>query len=142
MTEHLTLRVPEGTQERLRRLAGRAGTAPRSLAQRYVEEGVRRDEHPLVTFVDRPSGRRARLIGTRLDVWEAIEVLRANDGDVETTAGALEQPRHVIEAALAYYGAVPDEIDAEIASNEWEIERARAALAAGRAALAPRPPRS
>ena len=37
--------------------------APRTLAQRYVEEGLRMDEHPLVRFVDGPAGRRARLVG-------------------------------------------------------------------------------
>jgi hypothetical protein len=40
-----------------------------------------------------------------------------------------------VEAAVAYYGEYRDEIDAEIATNESEYERGRAAVAAGEQAL-------
>jgi len=39
--------------------------------------------HPLIQFVDGPSGRRASLIGSGLDVWEVIATVRDNDGSVE-----------------------------------------------------------
>src|SRR3954469_584466 len=52
----------------------------RTLAQRYVEEGLRMDEHPLVRFVDGPAGRRARLVGTGMDVWGGVLVGRGEHG--------------------------------------------------------------
>ena len=59
----LSIRLPERTIGRLADRAGRSSMAPRTLAQRYVEEGLRMDDHPLVRYADGPAGRRARLIG-------------------------------------------------------------------------------
>jgi len=116
--------------------AQRAGLAPRTLAQRYVEESLRREDHPLIRFADGPSGRRAALVGRGLDVWEAIDVVRDNDNDPERAAAYLEIPVGLVQAAVAYYGDYRDEIDAEIALNRGEWERGYAAWEAGRRALA------
>lgn len=45
--------------KRLSERARRAGMAERTLAQRYVEEGLRHDAHPLIQFIDGPSGQSA-----------------------------------------------------------------------------------
>ena len=44
-------------------------------------------------------------------------------------------PPGLVQAAVAYYGEYRDEIDDEIAVNEQEYERGRAAAAAGEQAL-------
>ena len=67
MSDHYALRLAPGTRERL---AARAHLAERALAQRYLEEGLRRDVHPLIQFLDGLSGRRASMVGSGLDVWE------------------------------------------------------------------------
>jgi uncharacterized protein (DUF433 family) len=108
---------------------------PRTLAQRYVEEGLRMDEHPLVRFADGPAGRRARLLGTGKDVWEVIATVRDNGGDLAEAAGYLEISLGMIQAAVAYYGAYPDDIDQWIELNEQEAAEAQAAFAAGHAAV-------
>jgi hypothetical protein len=64
MAHPLSVRLNDATIVRLGRHAQRAHLAPRTLAQRYVEEGLRMDEHPLIRFADGPAGRRARLVGT------------------------------------------------------------------------------
>ncbi len=133
-TDHFTLRFRPGG-ERLRAQARRVGYAPRTLAQRYVDEGLRRDEHPLVRFADGPSGRRAALVGSGLDVWEAIAAVRENGNDLDGTAALLEIPVGLVQAAVAYYGSYQEEIDAQIAANEAEWERGHAAWEAGRRAL-------
>jgi hypothetical protein len=107
----------------------------RTLAQRYVEEGLRRDAHPLIQFLDGPSGRRASLVGRGLDVWEAIATVRDNEGSLTEAAEYLQIPAGLMEAAVAYYGEYRDEIDAETELNEAEYERGRAAIAAGEQAL-------
>jgi hypothetical protein len=111
------------------------GYAPRTLAQRYVDEGLRCDEHSLVRFADGPSGRRAALVGSGLDVWEAVAAVKENGNDVESTAALLEVPVGLVQAAVAYYGSFPEEIDAQIADNEAEWERGYAAWEAGQRAL-------
>lgn len=122
-------------RRRLTEWARRSGLAERTLAQRYVEEGLRHDAHPLIEFLDGPSGRRASLPGRGLDVWEVIATVRDNDGSIAAAVEYLQVPAGLVEAAVAYYGEYRDEIDAEIELNEAEYERGRAAAAAGEQAL-------
>jgi hypothetical protein len=135
MSQPVSLRLPASTVERLGSRAARVRLAPRTLAQRYVEEGLRMDEHPLVRFVDGPAGRRARLLGTGSDVWEVIAAVKDNDGDVAEGATHLQLPVGLVQAAVAYYGAFVDEIDDWIERNEHEAAHARDAWLAGQAAL-------
>jgi hypothetical protein len=135
MADHYTLRLAPGLRQRLSEWARRAGLPERTLAQRYVEEGLRHDEHPLIQFLDGPSGRRASLLGRGLDVWEVIATVRDNNGSVAEAAEYLQIPVGLVEAAVTYYGEYREEIDSEIARNDAEYERGRAAAAAGEQAL-------
>jgi hypothetical protein len=91
----------------------------------HIEEGLRHHAHPLIQFLDGPSGRRASLLGCGLDVWEVIATVPDNDGSVADAADYL--PSGLMEAAVAYFGEYRDEIDREIGLNEAEYERGRAA---------------
>jgi hypothetical protein len=135
MADHFTLRLPAGSRKRLTEGARRAHLPERTLAQRYVEEGLRRDAHPLIHFLNGPSGRRASLVGRGLDVWEVIATVLDNDGSVAEAAAYLQIPTGLVQAAVAYYGEYRDEIDAEIAANQAEYELGRAAAVAGEQAL-------
>ena len=135
MSHPLSVRLNDTTIARLGKHAKRLHLAPRTLAQRYVEEGLRMDEHPLIRFVDGPAGRRARLIGTGKDVWEVIAAVRDNSGDSAETARYLEMPLGLVQAAITYYGAYRDEIDQWIEANEQEAAEAHAAWGAGQAAV-------
>jgi uncharacterized protein (DUF433 family) len=135
MSHPLSVRLNDVTIERLGKHAKRVHLAPRTLAQRYIEEGLRMDEHPLIRFAEGPAGRRARLVGTGKDVWEVIAAVRDNDGDAAETAGYLEIPLGLVQAAITYYGAYRDEIDQWIEANEQEAADAHAAWAAGQAAV-------
>src|SRR3954449_3111274 len=117
MARPVSIRLPLGTLERLDARATHTRIPPRTLAQRYVEEGLRMDEHPLVRFVDGPAGRRARLVGTGKDGGGVVEVVRDNDGDLAAGADYLEVPLGLIQAAATYYGAFTDEIDELIERN-------------------------
>lgn len=135
MTQPLSLRLPATTVERLGVRARGRQMPPRTLAQRYVEEGLRMDEHPLIRFTDGPAGRRATLVGRGLDVWEVIATVRDNDGSLPEAADYLAIPLGLVEAAVSYYGAYQREIDEWIAENEAEYERGLAAATSGERAL-------
>ena len=135
MSHPLSVRLNDTTIARLGKHARRVHLAPRTLAQRYVEEGLRMDEHPLIRFVDGPAGRRARIMGTGKDVWEVIAAVRENGGDAVETARYLEMPLGLVQAAITYYGAYRDEIDQWIEANEQEVAEAHAAWTAGQAAV-------
>jgi uncharacterized protein (DUF433 family) len=135
VSEHFTLRIPVSTSERLERRSARTGVAKRTMAQRYLEEGLRHDDHPLVHFVAGPTGRRAALVGTGLDVWEVVATVQDHDGNIGESADYLSVPVGVVQAAVSYYGEFRDEIDDEIAVNDEEWERGRSAWEAGRRAV-------
>jgi len=137
MSHPLSVRLNDATIARLGRHAQRMHLAPRTLAQRYVEEGLRMDEHPLIRFADGPAGRRARLVGTGKDVWEIIAAVRDNGGDAAETARYLEIPLGLVQAAISYYGAYREEIDQWIEANEQQAAEAHAAWSAGQDAIRP-----
>lgn len=135
MANPVSLRITDATMKRLSTRATRSHLPPRTLAQRYIEEGLRQDEHPAVHFVDGPAGRRAALVGTGLDVWEVIAVVRDNDSDVAAGAKYMERPVHLVQTAVNYYAAYRDEIDEWIEANEREAAEGYAAWLAGQQVL-------
>jgi uncharacterized protein (DUF433 family) len=94
-----------------------------------MNEGLRHDDHPLVHFVEGPSGRRAALVGTGLDVWEVIATVQ--DNDVREAAAYLDVPQGLVVAAVTYYREYRDEIDEEIKANDVEWERGYGHFAGG-----------
>jgi hypothetical protein len=103
------------------------GATPSGLAVRLVDEGLRMAEHPGVVFKDGPAGRRAALaLGP--DVWEVVSIAKEIDARgnraVPSIAEALNLAPSRVEAALRYYAAYPEEIDAEITDREAESRAA------------------
>lgn len=115
----------------------RETSAPQTtLAERYIEEGLRRDEHPLVYFRDGETGRRPALLGTRLDVAEVLRTIRQNDNSIEEAADYLEIPIEHVEACVRYYADYKDEVDAWIERVQAIAERERERWQRRRQALA------
>ena len=56
MSQPLSVRLNDATLNRLGARARRVHLPPRTLAQRYVEEGLRMDEHPLTPVRRWPGG--------------------------------------------------------------------------------------
>ncbi len=130
----MSIRLPEKTVGRLADRADRSHMPSRTLAQRYVEEGLRMDEHPLIRFADGPSGRRARLVGGP-DVWEVIAVARDNNGDLAEDRGVSRAFLGLVQTAASYYATYPQEVDERIERNRRETHDAHSAFLAARDAL-------
>ena len=116
MSVNVSVRLDDQLAERLRLRARAAGESLSDRLRRYAEEGARRDEHPLITFRDGPSGRRAGLIGGP-DVWEAAMWLDDISPDPDPAAELAADgtvTRAQIDAVIAYRAAYPDEIQARI----------------------------
>jgi len=114
-------RLAAATLGRLRERAEELDEPQAALVERYIEEGIRMDAHPLIGFRDGAAGRRPALVGTRLDVWQVVETIRQNDNSAERAAEYLALPAAHVEACAAYYADFQDEIDA------WTERMARAA---------------
>jgi uncharacterized protein (DUF433 family) len=124
------------TVARLKQRARDTHAPQTALAERYIEEGLRRDEHPLVYFRDGETGRRPALLGTRLDVADVLTTIRQNGNSVEEAADYLEIPVEHVEAGLRYYADYKDEIDAWIERVGAIAERERERWQRRRQALA------
>lgn len=128
MSVNVSVRLDDALAERLRLRARAAGESLSDRLRRYADEGSRRDEHPLITFRDGPAGRRAAVIGGP-DVWEIVMWLDdLSDEDDPATVLTVEQdiPRPLIDAAMRYREAYPDEIEARIALHRHDTAAAYA----------------
>ena len=106
----VAFRVRPRTLAHLKRRVDETGLSQTDLAERYLEEGLRLDEHPLIGFRDGAAGRRPGLVGSRLAVWQVVETVKQN-GSVEEAAAYLELPVEKVQAAMRYYADYTDEID-------------------------------
>ena len=127
--QSVSFRFDPITVRRLKDHAVEAGAGQTALAERYIKEGIRRDEHPLVYFREGAAGRRPALLGSRLAIADIVTTIRQNGGSVEGAADYLEIPVEQIEAAARYYAEYKGEVDelierAQLAA-EREHERAR-----------------
>lgn len=126
MSVNVSVRLDERLAERLRLRARAAGESLSDRLRRYAEEGARRDEHPMITFRDGPTGRRAGLIGGP-DVWE-VAMWTDDLGAVQDASAELEMDgivtRAQIDAALAYRADYPEEIQARIDLHRSETAAA------------------
>jgi uncharacterized protein (DUF433 family) len=136
MTRPRSFRFPNTLLASLQRRAQERGESANALAERYVEEGLRRDEHPLIVFREGAVGRRAALVGTRLYVAQVIDTLRESDNSVDATAEYLGIPEQHVRAAVRYYAEFREEIDEwrervrEVAEREEEAWRREQAILA------------
>jgi uncharacterized protein (DUF433 family) len=122
--KHVSLRIDEALVDGIDRWASQRGVSRNALAERYLAEGQKMDEFPQIYFRSGELGRRAALLGTRLDVWQVMDTVRSHDNSVEAAAAYLGLAPERVRAAVRYYAANREEVD------EFE---ARAAAAAERA---------
>lgn len=94
------------------------------------------DEHPMIVFRDSPLGRRALLAGTRLDVSQVIDTVRADGGSVEAAAAYLGLGSHHVRACVQYYAEYQAEVDVYAERVAKENERLREAYECEQALLA------
>jgi uncharacterized protein (DUF433 family) len=121
-----SLRIPKETVEEIERAArGRDFSAA---ANELLSEALKMRRCPGILFADGPTGRRARIAGTGLDVWEVIATYRGVGKTLKRLRTAYPQLDELkIRAALSYYKCYPAEIDDRIAENDaWTPQSLKA----------------
>jgi hypothetical protein len=113
--------------DRLERRRARTGLNRSRLAERYIDEGMRMEDHPGIVFRDGPTGRRAGLAAGP-DVWEVISVLRSTglegDAAVQATVEWSGLTVRQVRDAVGYYSDYPAEIDERIRLNVEDADAA------------------
>ena len=126
MSVNVSVRLDDALAEQLRLRARAAGETLSDRLRRYAEEGVRREEHPLITFRDGPTGRRAGVLGGP-DVWEVAMWVDDLAAEADPVAALVEDSvltRSHVDVALRYRAAYPDEIAARIELHRGETAAA------------------
>ena len=118
-----SFRLTQDVVDRLDRHAAAVGSNRNAVAERFLEEALRLVEHPGIAFRDGPAGRRPGLAACGLDVWEVVETVADNGGDIDAGASYLDVDARLVGVAMRYYSAYPDEIDAWIDANRELADR-------------------
>ena len=117
-TEHFSVRLPNRLLAEIRAIAAARARPASSVVTALIDEGLRARQCPGVFFADAPSGRRAGVAGSRLAVWEIVQLWRALQQD---RAALAEQLPHLaawqLDAAIRYHHLYPEEIDRAIEDN-------------------------
>jgi Ribbon-helix-helix protein, copG family. len=126
-----SVRLSDDVLARLSDLAGRRGASVSSTIERLLDEALRREAHPGITFRDGPSGRRAGLVAGP-DVDEVIRTLRMNQSEgtadvIATVADLLALTESQVRAAVAYYADHRGEVDERIEATQRAADEAEAA---------------
>jgi hypothetical protein len=108
-SQPFSIRLGEHAELLVRDEVRRSGRSRSAVVEELAEEAAKTRLFPGVAF--RGSPRRAWVIGTGLDVWEILELLRsyADDEPQMYAAHPRIEPRHV-RLARAYSKRFPDEI--------------------------------
>jgi uncharacterized protein (DUF433 family) len=136
MSRPRSFRLSDTVLASLQERARERGESANALAERYLEEGLRRDDHPLIVFRQGAAGRRAALVGARLDVAQVIDTLRESDNSVEAAGEYLGIPEQHVRAAVRYYAEFRDEVDAWLERTHAVAEREEEAWRREQAILA------
>jgi hypothetical protein len=125
-------------------VAANPGMSMSSAANRLVDEALRMTEHPGIVFRVGPTGRRAALAGGP-DVWEVIRAVKSarmaepeldSNDLLSLVSGNAGVTTHLLNIAVRYWAAYPDEVDAEIAAADSAEETAEQAWLRERELLA------
>ena len=114
----LHLSIPDSLYMAIEEVAHRSDRDPAVVTEELLTEALKMRRIVGIVFADGPTGRRARIAGSGLDLFEIIDGYIA-EGKNWTLFRAwfpwlTEEQLH---AAVAYYEAYPDEIDARLAAG-------------------------
>ena len=92
------------------------------MAEKELSEAEKMRRVPGIIFADGAAGRRARIAGTGLDVFEIIKGYLDCDRDLDCLTECFHWlTAEQLRAALNYYAQFAEEIDERLA-REWELE--------------------
>lgn len=119
-----SIRIQESVYKEIKKIADLSKRGFSAITNELLEEAVKMKRCPGIVFANGVTGRRARVAGTGIEVWEIIADYKGMDEDI----CALKEAYHwlsetQIRAALGYYAAYSGEIDGMIQRNEqWTPE--------------------
>ncbi len=122
-----SLRLPPETMKEIEEMAKETGQDFSNVTKDLLQEAIKMRRCPGILFAEGTNGRRARVAGTGIEVWEVIAAYKSMKEDFKR----LQKTYHwlsveQLKAALGYYRIYPQEINRLIEQNEeWSEEKVR-----------------
>ncbi|RLB16446.1 MAG: hypothetical protein DRG82_09095 [Deltaproteobacteria bacterium] len=114
-----SLRIPEGTLAEIEKITKETGKDFSTVTKDLLAEAIKMRRCPGILFVEGVNGRRARVAGTGIEVWEIIATFKSVAQEFERLRSAYHWLKEQqLRAALAYYTSYREEIDEQIRRNE------------------------
>jgi len=114
-----SIRLPEEAVNDIENLAKITGRDFSGLARDLLVEAVKMRRSPGIVFTDGPAGRRARIAGTGIDVWELVATFKGMNESYEQLKEAYHWLSDAqIRSALSYFALYQEEIEGIIDQNE------------------------
>lgn len=114
-----SMRIKEQTVKEIEQIARESEREFSNIANELLEEAIRAYRCPGIIFTEGTTGRRARIAGTGIEVWEVIAAFKGLGKDInrlhKTYHWLTEQQ---FRAAMGYYRIYTEEIDRLISQNE------------------------
>lgn len=119
-----SIRISAGTEELIAAEARRTHRSKGAVVEALAEEALRTRIFPGIAFRGDDFDRRAWVIGTAFDVWQAIDAYR-DVGSIEEMVAEGNLSERQIRLALTYYERFPEEIDEAITQNRRPLAQLR-----------------
>lgn len=118
-TVQKSIRIQKRTLKEIEEIARETGKEFSAIANELLEEAVRMQRCPGIVFSEGTRGRRARIAGTGIEIWEVITTYKGVGNDLERLCKTYHWlTEQQLRSAVGYYRAYPKEIDQLIEQNE------------------------
>ncbi len=124
-TVQKSLRLSDNVVQEISEIARTTRKDFTAVTNELLEEAIRSHRCPGIVFTEGVSGRRARIAGTGIEVWEIISSYLSMDKSLKRLRQSYQWlTEQQIKAAIGYYTLYPEEIDTLIGENEeWTPEK-------------------
>jgi uncharacterized protein (DUF433 family) len=118
-TVQKSIRIQEKTLKEIEKISKDSGREFSAITNELLEEALKMKRCPGIVFTLGTTGRRARIAGTGIEVWEVIATYKGIDKDFARLSKAYHWlSEQQLRAAIGYYATYTDEIDTLIKQNE------------------------
>jgi uncharacterized protein (DUF433 family) len=119
-----SFRLPPETLKEIEQISKETGKDLSTVTKDLLTEAIKMRRCPGILFAEGTMGRRARVAGTGIEVWEVISTYRSVGQNVERLKKAYHWlSAEQLRAAIGYYMTYPEEIDQLINQNEGWTEK-------------------
>lgn len=118
----MQIEIPDEIAAAAAEIASKTGQDVESLVTEMMTEAMKMRRVPGIVFADGPTGRRARVGGTGIEVFEIIQVYVAGGCDRDDLRKQFDWLNEFqLNMAVAYFEAYPEDIQPHLLTEEEEI---------------------